>query len=110
MAAGGAGVDVRAARLRRWPLPRPDAAADKEARGRVLVAGGTRQTPGAVLLAATAALRAGAGKLQIAVGSSAALPLAVAMPEARVFPLPESARGDIAPDAQAHAVARAPSA
>ena len=99
MVAGGAGSDISPALLRRWPLPQPDEAADKEERGRVLVVGGTPQTPGAVLLAATAALRAGAGKLQIAVGGAAALSLAVAIPEARVFALPESANGAIAPPA-----------
>jgi ADP-dependent NAD(P)H-hydrate dehydratase len=93
--------DVTAALLRRWPLPQPDDDADKEARGRVLVVGGTRQTPGAVLLAGTGALRAGAGKLQIAVGDSLAIPLAFAIPEARVFALPEAESGDLAPAAAA---------
>src|SRR3954471_21593210 len=91
--------DVTPALLRRWPLPQPNPDADKEARGRVLVVGGTRETPGAVLLAATAALRAGAGKLQIAVGASSALPLALAIPEARVFGLADAADGAIAPAA-----------
>jgi ADP-dependent NAD(P)H-hydrate dehydratase len=39
--------------LRGWPLP--DASGGKEARGTVLVAGGSRHTPGAVLLAGVAA-------------------------------------------------------
>jgi ADP-dependent NAD(P)H-hydrate dehydratase len=81
MAGRSACLDVTAALLRRWPLPQPDEAADKEARGRVLVVGGSRETPGGVLLAATAALRAGAGKLQIGVGASLALPVALAIPE-----------------------------
>ena len=107
MSAGRACLDVTAARLRRWPLPQPDEDADKEARGRVLVVGGTRETPGGVLLAATAALRAGAGKLQMAVGSSVALPLALAVPEGRVFALAESAHGEIAPEAAAAIAERA---
>lgn len=96
--------------LRGWPLPRPDDDADKEARGRVLVVGGSAQTPGAVLLAATAALRAGAGKLQLAVGRTAALPLAIAIPEARVFALAEADDGAPAAAAGAEIAARAASA
>jgi NAD(P)H-hydrate repair Nnr-like enzyme with NAD(P)H-hydrate dehydratase domain len=56
--------------LRKIPLPMPDEGGDKEERGRVLVVGGRRETPGALLLAGTAALRAGAGKLQIATGAA----------------------------------------
>jgi hydroxyethylthiazole kinase-like uncharacterized protein yjeF len=52
--------------------------------------------PGAVILAATAALRAGAGKLQIATCRSIAQSVAVAVPEARVFALPETRAGAIA--------------
>src|SRR5215217_3344587 len=51
--------------LRGWPLPAPGE--DKYSRGSVLVIGGARATPGAALLAGTAALRAGAGKLTLAV-------------------------------------------
>jgi hydroxyethylthiazole kinase-like uncharacterized protein yjeF len=82
--------------LRTWPLPQPDEASDKEARGRVLVVGGGREMPGAVVLAATAAARAGAGKLQIATGRSVALHVAAVVPEARVFALPETRTGALA--------------
>jgi len=81
--------------LRQWPLPAAEASDSKEDRGRVLVVGGSTQVPGGALLAATAALRAGAGKLQIATATDAALPLAIAMPEALVMPLACNARGDI---------------
>jgi NAD(P)H-hydrate repair Nnr-like enzyme with NAD(P)H-hydrate dehydratase domain len=64
---------VTAATLRRWPLPEPGS--DKEARGRTLVVGGSARTPGAVLLAAEAALRSGAGKLQVATARSVAAPV-----------------------------------
>lgn len=47
--------------LRRNPLPRPDGGGDKNVRGSVLIVGGAPTLPGAVILAATAALRAGAG-------------------------------------------------
>jgi hydroxyethylthiazole kinase-like uncharacterized protein yjeF len=72
--------------LRRWPLPDPEG--DKESRGTVLVVGGSRFNPGAVLLAGTAALRAGAGRLQLAVAEESAVALSVAVPEARVVGFP----------------------
>lgn len=75
--------------LRAWPLPQPQAGGDKELRGHVLILGGSREIPGAVILAATAALRAGAGKLTIATGASVAQLVALAMPEARVIALEE---------------------
>ena len=81
--------------LRRIPLPKPDEGGDKEARGRVLVVGGGRETPGAVVLAGVAALRAGAGKLQVATGMSHAALVASALPEARVFALPETRTGKL---------------
>ncbi len=82
--------------LRGWPLPAISHEADKEARGRVLVVAGSREMPGAALLAAVAALRAGAGKLVIATGESVAAPLAMAAPEARVIALPETPGGALA--------------
>ena len=88
-------VTVTPASLRAWPLPSPGN--DKESRGRVLVVGGTRQTPGAILLAAEAALRTGAGKLQVATVASVAPLVAVALPEAAVQGLAETADGSIDP-------------
>ena len=82
--------------LRDWPLPAPDAGGDKEARGQVLVVAGSREMPGAALLAARAALRAGAGKLSMAVPQCIAQGLALQMPEARVIALPETAEGGLA--------------
>ncbi|WP_250007707.1 NAD(P)H-hydrate dehydratase [Actinoplanes sp. M2I2] len=71
--------------LRDWPLPDPEGS--KEARGTVLVVGGSRFTPGAVLLAGEAALRAGAGRLQLAVAEETAVQLSIAVPEAKVVGL-----------------------
>jgi ADP-dependent NAD(P)H-hydrate dehydratase len=85
--------------LRGWPLPMPAADGDKEERGRILVIAGSREMPGAVILAATAALRAGAGKLTIATGASVAQLVALAIPESRVIELPETVNGGIAPTA-----------
>ena len=93
-------VVVTPVMLRRWPLPHPEGT--KDARGRVLIVGGSAETPGAVLLAAEAALRSGAGKLQVATVASAAPLLAAAIPEALVRGLAETPAGAIAPDAAAH--------
>lgn len=79
--------------LRAWPLPQPDEGGDKEERGRVLVIGGSPEMPGACILAATAAARAGAGKLQIATCRSVAPHVAASVPEARVFALAETQTG-----------------
>ena len=81
--------DLDAALLAGWPLPWPSADGDKELRGHVLIVGGSSEMPGAIILAATAALRAGAGKLTVATGASVAQLVALAMPEARVIGLPE---------------------
>ncbi|MGZ5845986.1 MAG: NAD(P)H-hydrate dehydratase [Ramlibacter sp.] len=86
---------IDAGALRAWPLPPLDGEADKEARGQVLVIAGSREVPGAAVLAATAALRVGAGKLAIATVASVAVPIALAMPEARVIALPETSSGGI---------------
>jgi hydroxyethylthiazole kinase-like uncharacterized protein yjeF len=84
-------------RLREFPLPEVEEDGDKEDRGRLLVVGGSRELAGAVLLAAVAGLRAGAGKLQIATARSIAPHLAVAVPEARVVGFEETEEGCLAP-------------
>jgi len=76
-----------------WPLPALGAEADKEARGHVLVVAGSHEIPGAALLAAVAALRAGAGKLGIAAPERVAQGLALAIPESRVIGLAETRGG-----------------
>jgi hydroxyethylthiazole kinase-like uncharacterized protein yjeF len=93
--------DVDPSLLRSWPLPVPSNDADKEDRGHVLVLGGSREMPGAVILAATAALRAGAGKLTIATGRSVAQLVALALPESRVLGLAENEAGGFTVEAVA---------
>lgn len=88
---------VNADLLCQWPLPMPGDAADKEERGRVLIIGGSREIPGAVMLAAQAAMRAGAGKVSIATVAGAAQALAAAIPESRTLGLPETDAGGLAP-------------
>ena len=87
--------------LREWPLPATPSDGDKEVRGHVLILGGSAEMPGAVILAATAALRAGAGKLTIATGASVAKLVALAIPEARVIALRENKVGGFTRDATA---------
>lgn len=89
-------TEVTRALLRRIPLPQPDAGGDKDSRGCVLAVGGSARTPGAILLAGVAALRAGAGKLQLASVKSVAAALGVAVPEALVVALAETRGGEIA--------------
>lgn len=88
---------VTAALLRGMPLPEHRQGQDKNSRGRVLVIGGSTEVPGAAYLSGLAALRSGAGKLQIATVASLAAHMALAMPEARVTGLAETAEGGIDP-------------
>ena len=81
--------------LREWPLPMPDGSDGKQDRGQVLVIGGSREIPGAAVLAATASLRAGAGKLQSATTVDVARLVALALPEAMVLGLPQTQDGQI---------------
>jgi ADP-dependent NAD(P)H-hydrate dehydratase len=82
--------------LRQMKLPRPEEG-DKKARGSVLVIAGGTEVPGAALLAGIGALRAGAGRLQIATCARNATALGIAIPEALVLGLPETAAGAIDP-------------
>jgi ADP-dependent NAD(P)H-hydrate dehydratase len=82
--------------LSAYPLPDVALGCDKEDRGHILVIAGCREIPGAALLAATAALRAGAGKLTIATASSIAPGIALAVPESRTIALNENVDGAIA--------------
>lgn len=77
------------------PLPDPAKATDKNARGRVLAAGGSLTVPAALMLTGEAAFRAGAGKVQLATVADAALPLGILLPEAAVFKLPTNDDGEV---------------
>jgi len=80
-------VEVTGAVLAELAPPEPDGDANKHDRGTAVVVGGSCETPGAVLLAGVAALRAGAGRLRPVVDESCVAPLGVAVPEARVSPI-----------------------
>lgn len=88
------------AALKAHPLP-PVVDGDKESKGRILILAGSRDVPGAALLCATAAMRAGAGQLRIGCVESVAVPLGIAMPEALVIALPEHRDGGFARSAVA---------
>ena len=92
-------TEIDEAWLRANPLPRHSDDDDKDARGRVLVVGGGVEVPGGALLAGLAALRAGAGKLQIATARDVAPGMALEVPEARVTGLEQTKGGEIAPAA-----------
>jgi hydroxyethylthiazole kinase-like uncharacterized protein yjeF len=79
--------------LRDWPIDGGDGG--KSARGTALMIGGAIDTPGAVMLAGAAALRAGAGRLTIATVEQTAVALAVATPEAAVVGLPAGKNGSL---------------
>jgi len=81
------------------PLPDHGQATDKNARGRVLLVGGSMFVPGALGLTGEAVLRAGAGKLQIATVDAAAMHLGVLVPEAAMIGLPTDDDGEIATQA-----------
>ena len=87
-------IALTLAELKRHPLP-PIKEADKDARGRLLVIGGSSQTPGSSAIAATAALRAGCGKVSIATVEPMAPHVAMAVPEALVIALPTGRDGGI---------------
>jgi len=103
-------IPVTAALLRRWPLPRARAEGDKQERGVALVIGGSAEVPGALMLAGVAALRAGAGKLQLAGPRAICVALGVAVPEARVIQLPETSAGNLDRNAGRRAAEHAESA
>lgn len=91
--------------LRQRGMPHPGDDADKELRGHVLVIAGSREMPGAAWLTATAALRAGAGKLTVATSASVATAVGMSLPEARVLALPETPDGGLSIDGVARLAA-----
>lgn len=86
-------VEVTAISLRDWPLPKPEESRD--ARGRAVIVGGARRSPGAAMLAGVAALRVGAGRLTLVVADSVAVGVAVAIPEGGIVGLAETSSGHL---------------
>lgn len=86
-------------------LPALDAQVDKYGRGRVLVVAGSSRFPGAAVLAATGAARAGAGYVTLAVPAPMVPVAQMQLPAVPVVGLPADADGSFAPEA-ATAVAK----
>lgn len=80
------------------PLP---AEAGKEARGRVLIVGGSQRYPGAMLLAGRAAARCGAGVVTVAAARSVVEMIAGRDANITFFPLAEAQPGVVATGAAA---------
>lgn len=78
------------------PLPKLSPNSDKEERGAVLVVAGGGGVPGAPVLTGRAALRAGAGKLQVVSTLRLLGPLGAVLPEAAILCVPETRRLEIA--------------
>jgi ADP-dependent NAD(P)H-hydrate dehydratase len=92
-------IEISRSVLQAMKLPSVPAETDKNSRGQVLVVGGGNQMLGATILAGLAALRIGAGKLQLAVPKTALAAVGCAVPEAMTIPVPVSRDGEIAPTA-----------
>ena len=92
-------ISIDSAWIAANPLPVHGSGTTKNSRGRVLAIGGSRRVPGALRLTGEAALRVGAGKLQMATVAAAALHLGLLVPEAASIGLPEDDHGEIGPDA-----------
>lgn len=82
------------AELRRHALPAVEGG-DKDTHGRLLVIAGSSQTPGSAVIAATAALRSGCGKVSIATVEPMVPHIAMAVPEVLVISLPMSRDGGL---------------
>ncbi|MCC7144797.1 MAG: NAD(P)H-hydrate dehydratase [Candidatus Eisenbacteria bacterium] len=74
-------------------LPRPDGATHKGDWGKLVLVGGSPGTIGAVVLAASAALRSGIGLLRVALPGSQGGALGAHLTEAMTIPLPEGEDG-----------------
>jgi NAD(P)H-hydrate repair Nnr-like enzyme with NAD(P)H-hydrate dehydratase domain len=85
-------IEVDRKLLIKWRLPMPGSDGDKEDRGRLLIVAGSSDVPGAAVLSANAALRAGVGKLTVATEETVVV--AQSVPEARVLPFHSGPRGE----------------
>lgn len=95
MADGVRAVEIDTAWLHAHPLPVHGDGTDKNSRGHVIAIGGSRSVPGGLLLTGEAALRAGAGKVQLATLASCAIGVGIALPEAGVIALGETEEGEL---------------
>jgi len=80
-------------------LPRRPSSGHKGTFGRAMIVAGSRNYLGAAYLAASAATRAGAGLVTIAIPESLQMAVAAKSIEPTFLPLPESSPGVVSPDA-----------
>ena len=92
--------------LKSHPLPNWGDETHKADRGKLLLIGGSKRIPGAAILAARAALRAGCGSVRVAAPASVAMAIGIAVPELMVVPLPETSAGTISGEAIEQIVAQ----
>lgn len=88
-------AETLGARGMRGLVPARPADSNKGTFGKVMVAGGSGRYPGAPFMAASGAMRVGAGLVTLAVGRSAFGSLAAALHEATFLPLPEEEWGTL---------------
>lgn len=98
MADNAEAIAINPTWLRARPLPVHGEGTDKNNRGHVVAIGGSRSVPGGLLLTGEAALRAGAGKVQLATVERCGRSLGIALPEAGVIALGENDGGEIDAD------------
>ena len=72
--------------LRQWGLPDPGDS--KNSRGTAMIIGGSPLSAGAVVLAAEAALRVGAGKVAVTTDAAIAYVVRITVPEAGIYESP----------------------
>ena len=101
------GIDLATAADIGALLPRRKPTAHKGDAGRVLVVGGSAGMTGAIVLAASAALRAGAGYVTCAVPESVDEEVAASLIEAVRLPLPEAPERSLGTSAAPAIIARA---
>jgi NAD(P)H-hydrate epimerase len=100
-------VELSTEEWAREMLPRRAATAHKGDAGRILAVGGSVGLTGAIVLAAKAALRAGAGLVTAAVPESVNDAIEAAMVEPMTWPLPETPERALATEALPQVIARA---
>lgn len=81
-----------------YHLPKRSSTANKGDFGHVLSVCGSRNMPGAPVLAASAALRSGAGLVTAAFPESIYMPMTLKLTEALFMPLKENEQGTLCPD------------
>ena len=94
-------LEISLEKLKGLPLPEYSDDANKADYGKLLLIAGSARLPGAAILAARAALRAGVGTVRLAAPESVATAIGIAVPELMVIPLPQTSSGTIALGASA---------